>query len=309
MRRSEYMATLLKPAMERDARERTRFAQSQAAPSGGGPSAAPRLRVAQDDAHERSLAQQLQRAEATMLACEPVHFHDLKESADRKTQELLAAERAILHFRAYTMERVDNSPVETERARIMEFFFRIADGCVLLLLLLLLLLGRRATPARRLQLPYAHTLRTAPTARARAPHPTLRSTLHVFEPAQKNSGLYQGDYAKRHIPFKADGSGSAYGPVDFFIGAKIPVSGRLFTIVDADAATRALMLERYGVRLAAPLDVPAAQFVPHVGGIVGHHPHPSKVVCDVGNEEDPLTGFYKKAPDTKGEAGRTWLQK
>ena len=85
------------------------------------------------------------------------------------------------------------------------------------------------------------------------------------------------------------------------MGAQIPVSGRLFTIVDADAATRALMLERYGVQLAAPIEVPAAQFVPHVGGIVGHHPHPSKVVCDVGNEEDPVTGFYKKAPDTKGE--------
>jgi hypothetical protein len=124
------MATLLKPAMERDARERTRFAQTQAAPAGGGPSAAPRLRVAQDDAHERSLAQQLQRAEATMVASEPVHFHDLKESAHRKTQELLAAERAVLHFRAYTMERVDNSPLENERARVMEFFFRIADGCV-----------------------------------------------------------------------------------------------------------------------------------------------------------------------------------
>ena len=123
----------------------------------------------------------------------------------------------------------------------------------------------------------------------------------MFEPAQRNSGLYQGDYAKRHVPFKADGSGSAYGPTDFFVGAQIPVSGRLFTIVDADAATRALMLERYGVQLAAPIEVPAAQFVPHVGGIVGHHPHPSKVVCDVGNEEDPVTGFYKKAPDTKGE--------
>jgi hypothetical protein len=126
----------------------------------------------------------------------------------------------------------------------------------------------------------------------------------VFEPAQPNSGLYQGDYAKRHVPFKADGSGSAYGPADFFVGAQIPVSGRLFTIVDADASTRALMLERYGVKLADPIEVPAAQFVPHVGGIVGHHPHPSKVVCDVGNEEDPLTGFYKKAPDTKGEHAR-----
>ena len=124
------MATLLKPAMERDARERARFAQTQAAPAGGGPSAAPRLRVVQDEAHGHSLSQSLQRASATMSASEPVHFHDLKESADRKTQELLAAERALLHFRAYTMERVDNSPLENERARIMEFFFRIADGCV-----------------------------------------------------------------------------------------------------------------------------------------------------------------------------------
>ena len=124
------MATLLKPAMERDARERARFAQTQPAPAGGGPSAAPRLRVVQDEAHGRSLSQSLQHASATMSASEPVHFHDLKEAADRKTQELLAAERALLHFRAYTMERVDNSPLENERARIMEFFFRIADGCV-----------------------------------------------------------------------------------------------------------------------------------------------------------------------------------
>lgn len=110
----------------------------------------------------------------------------------------------------------------------------------------------------------------------------------------------QGDYAKRHIPFKPDGSGAAYGPSDFTIGAQIPVSGRMFTIVDADESTRRLMQTRFGINLGAPLPIPSS-FKPHVGGIVGHTPHLNKVVCDMGSEEDPVNGFYKRMGDTKGK--------
>ncbi len=141
---SDYMATILKPALEREARERTRFEQTQNAPFGGGPSAVPRFRVATDEDKEQTLREQLARAEATMVASEPVHFYDLKETAARKTQELIEKDRQILHFTAYTLERVDNSQIENQRTRIMEFFYRISDG-----------------------------------------------SLHVFEPPQANSGLYQ----------------------------------------------------------------------------------------------------------------------
>ena len=136
---------MLKKALEREARERLRFERTQNAPAGGGPAAAPRVRVAADhSASERSLREQLARAEAVAVASEPVHFYDLKEVAARKTQELVAKEKQVLHYVAYTLERVDNSPIEERRTRVMEFFFRPNDG-----------------------------------------------TLHVFEPEQKNSGLYQ----------------------------------------------------------------------------------------------------------------------
>jgi hypothetical protein len=140
----DYMATILKPALEREARERTRFEQTQNAPVGGGPAAVPRFRVATDEDKEQTLREQLARAEATMVASEPVHFYDLKETAARKTQELIERDKQILHFTAYTLERVDNSQIENQRTRVMEFFYRIGDA-----------------------------------------------TLHVFEPPQANSGLYQ----------------------------------------------------------------------------------------------------------------------
>lgn len=111
--------------------------------------------------------------------------------------------------------------------------------------------------------------------------------------------ILQGDYAKKHIPFKPDGTG-AYGPTDFTIGAEIWVSGRPFIIVDADERTRQLVQTRYGLALDDPIAVPDS-FVAPVGAPVGHHPHLNKVACDMGDMEDTVNGFYKKAPDTKGK--------
>jgi hypothetical protein len=126
-------------------------------------------------------------------------------------------------------------------------------------------------------------------------------TTHHPPPSHLNPPTHrlQGDFAKKHIPFKPDGSG-AYGPTDFVIGADIWVSGRRFTIVDADARTRALVLERYGIDLGYPEPVPDTYVAP-VGAPVGHHPKGNKLVCDMGDMEDPVKGFYKKAPDTKGK--------
>jgi len=74
----------------------------------------------------------------------------------------------------------------------------------------------------------------------------------------------------------------------------------MFTVVDADDSTRKLMQTRFGINLGAPLSIPSS-FKPHVGGIVGHTPHLNKVVCDMGSEEDPVNGFYKRMGDTNGK--------
>ena len=97
---------------------------------------------------------------------------------------------------------------------------------------------------------------------------------------------------------KPDGSG-AYGPLDFALGAVIRVSGRDFTVVDADADSRALLRARYGVELGAPLPVPRTYIVPKEE--VGHRGHANKVSPDQGDQEDVVHGFFKRAPDTKGK--------
>jgi hypothetical protein len=78
------------------------------------------------------------------------------------------------------------------------------------------------------------------------------------------------------------------------------VSGRRFVIYDADARTRVLVRERYGVDLGAAIDTPDT-FHPVTGAPVGHQPKGSKLVCDLGDMEDPVRGFYRRAPDTKGK--------
>jgi hypothetical protein len=162
------------------------------------------------------------------------------------------------------METVLHSPIERERARIMTFSYHVAD-----------------------------------------------STLRVYEPPQEGSGLYQvrrarhktppppppltratpaaasllpqGEFAKRHVPYSP--SGSVYTPFDFFFGAKLHVSGREFTVVDADVETRELMLARYGVELGEPHEIPRTYIAPKLA--YGHSLHANKVVCDVGDMEDP----------------------
>lgn len=110
----------------------------------------------------------------------------------------------------------------------------------------------------------------------------------------------QGKYTARHVPFKPDGSGASYGPTDFFPGARVVISGREFTIVDASPETRALVASRYGVELGAALPIPPT----YEGGrpdLTLQRAHTNKVVCDVGDMEDPVAGFYRKMPDTKGK--------
>jgi hypothetical protein len=103
------------------------------------------------------------------------------------------------------------------------------------------------------------------------------------------------------VPFKPDGSGQPYGPRDFIIGATVYLFGHPFTIVDANAETRALMASRYGIELGPGLVAPALGNTGVVPRTIGHEPHLNKVVCDSGYEEDTRKGFYRKAGDTKGK--------
>jgi len=96
---------------------------------------------------------------------------------------------------------------------------------------------------------------------------------------------------------KPDGSG-AYVMDDFHLGAAIVVSGRTFHIVDADGDSRALLRERFNKELGEALPIPHTYMFER--GDVGHRGHSNKVSPDVGDMEDPVNGFYKRMPDTKG---------
>jgi len=58
-------------------------------------------------------------------------------------------------------------------------------------------------------------------------------TIRVYEPDEDNSGLWGGDFAKRHSPTYADGSPVALGNIAR-AGAQIEVHGREFVVADAD---------------------------------------------------------------------------
>ena len=202
----------------------------------------------------------------------------------------------MLRFKAYFMEAVPNSRLERERARIMTLSLHISDNTLRVYeppqessgLYQVRARARacsgcggapRATP------PPARPLASLTPARASPRYPPRPS------PAQ-------GEFAKKHVPQKPDGSGP-YGPLDFALGAVVHVSGRDFVVVDADADSRVLLRERYGVELGAPLAVPRTYVV--VKDEVGHRGHANKVSPDMGDMEDPVNGFFKRAPDTKGQ--------
>lgn len=62
-------------------------------------------------------------------------------------------------------------------------------------------------------------------------------SIRVFEPEEDNSGLWSGDFAKRHMPVDAEG-----GPLKLdaiaSAGDTIRVHGREFVVADADVFVR-----------------------------------------------------------------------
>ena len=66
--------------------------------------------------------------------------------------------------------------------------------------------------------------------------------LHVFEPAEENSGLPQGCLVRRHRVPKSDES--YYGMADLQIGADIDVYRKMIHIYDCDDFTRKTLTER-----------------------------------------------------------------
>lgn len=113
----------------------------------------------------------------------------------------------------------------------------------------------------------------------------------------------QGEFCKRHVAPKPDGSG-AYGPHDFFPGAVIVLRGREFTVVDADPVTRQRLAERFGLDVGPGLSAPAGA---HAGSTTGSAAAPgsprNKVMCDVGDEEDAVNGFYRRAGEAAPRRG------
>lgn len=82
--------------------------------------------------------------------------------------------------------------------------------------------------------------------------------MHIAEPKVENSGIPQGVFVKRHrIP--KEQSNAFYTVDDLFIGAELPIYGRVFRLTDCDSFTRAFYKQN-GVDLAEPEQIPVDQF-------------------------------------------------
>ena len=83
-------------------------------------------------------------------------------------------------------------------------------------------------------------------------------SMHIAEPKVENSGIPQGVFVKRHrIP--KEGTNAFYTVDDLFIGAELPIYGRVFRLTDCDTFTRSFY-QQNGVELAAPESVPMDPF-------------------------------------------------
>lgn len=74
------------------------------------------------------------------------------------------------------------------------------------------------------------------------------ASISISEPRVANSGMMQGEFMKRTLVSKPDGS--RFSPTDFAIGAQVKLYGRVFHFVDCDDATRTY----YEEALGAPLE-------------------------------------------------------
>lgn len=83
-------------------------------------------------------------------------------------------------------------------------------------------------------------------------------SLQVIEPKTDNSGVLQGEFLKRAVRAKADGS--PYYLSDLTIGSSVTLVGRTFYVVDVDAATRNYYLEKRKITLDKPKEYPLDPF-------------------------------------------------
>jgi hypothetical protein len=83
-------------------------------------------------------------------------------------------------------------------------------------------------------------------------------SMHIAEPKVENSGIPQGVFVKRHrIP--KEQNNSFYTVDDLFIGAELPIYGRVFRLTDCDSFTRSFYKQN-GVELSEPEQVPVDPF-------------------------------------------------
>ena len=61
-------------------------------------------------------------------------------------------------------------------------------------------------------------------------------SIHLSEAKQSNSGIPQGQFLKRQVVLKGDGT--PFMPDDFSIGIDVAIVGRAMRIYDCDAYTR-----------------------------------------------------------------------
>lgn len=122
-------------------------------------------------------------------------------------------------------------------------------------------------------------------------------TLRVYEPREDNSGLDQGMHLKRHKAFTDDGQ--RVTPLIITIGSQLTLFGTTYTIVDADARTRAFALRQLGLELGERQPIPPRYVHPPTKRL--HCVRPTTVVYDVGYKENPTLGFYSRAGDTRGQ--------
>lgn len=78
--------------------------------------------------------------------------------------------------------------------------------------------------------------------------------LSISEPRVPNSGMAQGEFMKRTVVIKPDGS--YFTPQDLRIGGAVKLYGRTLRLVDCDEATRTYYDEALGVELEAPRKYP-----------------------------------------------------
>ncbi|EGZ23722.1 hypothetical protein PHYSODRAFT_486787 [Phytophthora sojae] len=87
-------------------------------------------------------------------------------------------------------------------------------------------------------------------------------SISISEPRVANSGISQGEFMRRTVARKSGNKSNSlprenisddfYSPEDFRIGGELRLYGRIFHIVDCDAATRSFYSEALGETLASP---------------------------------------------------------